>query len=78
MTELGVKVKDLITGFEGRVTARCCYITGCNQLLVTAEAKEGKPGETVWFDEERCQITESKPIKLNMKDPGFGPVAPIR
>lgn len=32
--ELGSKVKDLINGFEGVVTARLEFLTGCNQYCV--------------------------------------------
>jgi hypothetical protein len=32
--DLGVTVKDVIHGFEGVVTGRCQYLTGCTQYLV--------------------------------------------
>lgn len=36
--KLGLKAKDKITGFEGIITARCEYLTGCNQYCLTPQA----------------------------------------
>lgn len=28
--ELGLEVKDIVTGFRGIITGRCEYLTGCH------------------------------------------------
>lgn len=76
---LGHKVKDKITGFTGRVTGFVEYLTGCNQALVIAESKDGKPGETAWIDEQRLEKLNDAPIVLdNRKTPGFDAAPPVR
>lgn len=58
MIELGQKGKDKITGFEGIITGRASYLYGCDQYsIVPAIDKDGKTGETHWFDEGRIEIT---------------------
>ncbi len=59
--ELGVKVKDTITGFEGTVTARCQYMNGCVQYEITPTTlKEGVPQKEIWLDEQRVVPVEKK------------------
>ena len=54
MIELGQKVKDNITGFEGLVVARIEYLNGCIQFQVQpSKLKDGKPLEAEWIDEQR-------------------------
>lgn len=79
MIELGVKVKDKITGFSGRVTGFVVYISGCNQALVVPESRDNKPAESAWFDEQRLEILSGDKIVLdNTKTPGCDAAAPIR
>ena len=57
--ELGQKVQDSITGFVGRVTGRCEYITGCTQVLIQPPIKaDGDFVESRWFvhDDHRNYI----------------------
>jgi len=57
--ELGKKVRDKITGFEGIVTARTEYLHGCNRYYV--EPKVGKDGshrEGQTFDEGSLEIVD--------------------
>lgn len=76
--KLGQKVRDIITGFEGTATGRTEYLTGCVQIsIVPPVDKDGKVQEGHWFDEDRLQIIEAKPVKLNIKnDGGPHPEAP--
>lgn len=62
---LGVKAKDKITGFEGTVTGRCEYLTGCNQVLIVPKSKDGKAAEGAWFDEQRVEVLKGKPVVLD-------------
>jgi hypothetical protein len=79
MIELGRRAKDKITGFAGTVTGYVVYITGCNQALIVADAKDGKAGEASWYDEQRVEYTDDSKIILdNTKTPGFDAPAPVR
>ena len=52
MIELGSKVKCVITGFSGTITARTHYLSGKVSYLVEARYEDGKFNE-VWMDETR-------------------------
>jgi hypothetical protein len=77
---LGREVRDTITGFQGVVTGYVKYLTGCNQCLVVGKAKDGKPGETAWFDEQRMVVDLATPAVVldNAESPGFDRPAPRR
>lgn len=72
MIELGSKVKDKITGFEGIAVARFQWLTGCERYEVQPERlKDGKPIESATFDEKRLTVL-GKPTKalLSVRDVG--------
>jgi len=70
---LGDKVRDTITGFEGRVTGRAEYISGCIQYAVTPPVnKDGEMADANWIDEQRIEIIESKSV---IGRPSGGPQA---
>lgn len=77
--ELGATVKDKITEFEGLVTGKCSYITGCDQFLVQPKCKEGAWIEAKWFDENRLEQLDNEIIVLD-DDHKDGPcgLAPIK
>lgn len=78
--KLGQKVRDQITGFTGVVTGRCEYISGCHQVLVVPPVdKDGKHVDSQWYDEQRCEVLDKKPITLdNGTTPGCDMPAPKR
>lgn len=79
--ELGTRARDRITGFEGRVTGRCEYITGCNQVLLAPPVGvNGEPREPHWFDEQRLEVLDNGDrIALDNGDtPGCDRPAPVR
>lgn len=79
MKTLGQTAKDTITGFEGVITARAEYITGCTQMLLQpALDKDGKFTEARWFDEDRITVTKEAEVKLPRTKDGFDSPAPIR
>ena len=80
MVNLGDKVRDVVTDFEGIVIGRVEYLTGCNQCLVTPKIdKDGKRQTGEWFDEQRLQVLEAGAVKLdNGKTPGFDQAPPLR
>lgn len=51
---LGIQVKDTVTGFVGIITARAEYDTGLHLYLVEAFANDG-PVER-WLDEVRLEL----------------------
>jgi hypothetical protein len=52
--ELGEYVKDNVTNFEGKITARVQYIDhNVPYYLVSAQAEDGKPGKEKWFSQIR-------------------------
>jgi len=77
--ELGIKAKDVVTGFEGIITGRVLYITGCDQYLIHPPVdKAGKPVDPRWYDEKRIEVLDDKPLKLDMSgDPGPCEAVPI-
>jgi hypothetical protein len=55
--ELGKRGKDKITGFEGVLTARCEFLTGCSRYCIQpTELKDGKPIDSIYFDEAQIEI----------------------
>lgn len=79
--KLGVTAKDKITGFQGVVTGRCEYISGCDQALLIPKVDEkGSHRDGHWFDVQRLEVIPSEPtITLdNGATPGCDMPAPIR
>ena len=65
MIQLGTRVRDVITGFEGIVYGRIEYLTGCVQLQVIPWVDaDGKRKDAEWFDEARCELVHAVPVKL--------------
>lgn len=55
--EIGKRAKCKITGFEGIITVRCEFLTGCNRYcLQPTELKDGKPIDSMYFDEEQIEV----------------------
>ena len=58
----GMKVKDVLTGFTGRVVGLVGYLTGCNQALVMPECeKPGEKKEGAWMDIDRLKSSMPNP-----------------
>lgn len=78
--DIGWDVKDKITGFTGKVTGFCTYISGCNQALVAPPlGKDGTLRDSVWIDEQRLERVGRSTVKLdNGKTPGFDRAPPVR
>ena len=64
MIELGSKVRDRISGFEGVAVARTVWRQGCARITVQPKVdKDGKLPETASFDEPELEV-------LNAPKPG--------
>jgi len=74
MNNLGKKAQDKITGFKGIIIGKITYLTGCDQYgICPPVGKDGKPGDTNWFDVKRVKILGEgiKPETVkDKKDPG--------
>lgn len=58
---MGVRVRDRLTGFEGFATGYCKYLTGCTQILITADSlqkDEDKFRRENWVDEIYVEVVE--------------------
>lgn len=77
MIKLGATAKEIITGFEGVVTGRASYITGCDQYLVSPRGGDKDPK---WFDEQRLEVIERMPLVVidNSNGNGADIAAPVK
>lgn len=76
--ELGDKGRHAITGFEGIVTARVEYLTGCNQLCLQPQGikPDGGTHEALYFDEPYVDLVESGTVPNRTPQRDDGPSAP--
>ena len=58
MINLGDKVRDTITGFEGICTGRTVYLNGCISINVEGALKKDGERSSEWFDEQRIEFVE--------------------
>ena len=65
MIELGMKARDRITGFEGTISGRAQYLTGCDQYLLNPPARDGKLCDSAWIDEQRLEVLTGAPLVLD-------------
>ncbi len=75
--DLGVEVKDVITGFQGVIMARTEYLTGCDRFGVQPQKldKDGKERDANWYDGSRLRqvgkgVELTKPKKGVPAKPG--------
>lgn len=61
MIELGMHVKDKVTGVTGVAVARTEYLTGCARISVQpTDVKDGKVADWVTLDEGQWDVIKSK------------------
>lgn len=63
---LGDEVRDAISGFQGIVTARIDYITGCARYIVQPQTlgKDGEPHKSSTFDENTLELVQAGKVKI--------------
>ena len=72
VNQLGLRVRDVVTGLEGVITSITFDLYGCVQALVSSgldEKGETRPGQ--WFDLKRLVPQSDDPV---MPVPTFGHV----
>ena len=80
MINLGDKVKDKITGYTGIAVGITTWMQGCRRIGIQSQKlHEGKPRDTIWFDEPQVEVILPKKMKKQDGDNG-GPMlsAPTR
>jgi hypothetical protein len=61
MDNLGRRGRDVITGFQGTITSKHLYLTGCAQYGITPDVSDSNShGETQFFDEVRVEVSGEK------------------
>jgi len=74
---LGLKAVCKITGFEGVITSRVEFLTGCNRYaLQPTELVDGKIVESVYFDEDQINIIGEALDKNDFRGEKRGACAP--
>ena len=79
--KLGREAKDKITGFQGIITGKAIYLTGCNQYVLQPKCeKAGSYPEANWFDEGRLDVVGDGLTKEDVKgkENGSDYSAPIK
>ena len=56
MIELGGKARDKVTEFEGIITGRAQYLTGCDQYVLAPPLSDGNFQRSEWLDEGRLEV----------------------
>lgn len=64
--ELGDRVRDKVTGFDGIAIGMSRWISGCDQYAVQPckVSKDGKVSDSVWFDVNRLDVVKKAVVKL--------------
>jgi hypothetical protein len=78
---IGQIARDRITGFQGRVTAHCRFITGCDQFCLQPEGfkEDGSPRDGKYVDEQRLEVVDASVLVLdNSKGNGADLTAPVK
>ena len=78
--ELGVTVKETITGFTGIIRGQYRFLTGCDQYGVQSpKMKDNKPEKWQTFDEGLLVLVpKGKKIKLDKKILKKNPGGPLQ
>lgn len=77
--ELGWKVKDKISGYEGIVIGRTEWLHGCTRVTIQAqELKDGKPIDSCTFDEPQLDVLTAQSIMGRVTNAGGPRPEPTR
>jgi len=56
--EMGAKVRDVVSGYEGIVSAYTVHLTGCDVVAIKSRGldKDGKIPDPMWIDVTRVKV----------------------
>lgn len=63
--KFGSLAKDKITEFEGIVTGKASYITGCDQYLLSPKSVGSDYKSGQWIDEGRLVLIDEDVVKID-------------
>ncbi len=63
---MGSHVKDVLTGYEGVVSAYAHYLTGCDSVAIKRREldKDGKVQDPMWVDINRVEVIGPPPTEI--------------
>lgn len=71
--QLGAKVRDKVTGFEGTVIGRAEHLSGCNTYGVQPGSKNADDYKAQqWFDEPRLEQISKKILVIDEREDRTG------
>lgn len=73
----GDRVRDLVTGFEGTVTAFVKHMTGCDQYCLAPPYKDGPINRGEWFDADRLSLITCAPVNFPRPEVAKGGDSPM-
>lgn len=73
MIDLGDKVKETITGFQGIVVSKIEYLNGCKRYQIQSVKLDAGKIVSEWADEEQVQILTKVKVKRALKKKGKDP-----
>ena len=63
VAKIGDRVRDRVSGIEGIVSGYAKWISGCDSVSVRTPPKDGKMGESYWFDINIVDVIEPGAVK---------------
>ncbi len=57
--QLGLKLRDMVSGLEGIATSRVEFINGCIQYGVSGKADNGKIPDTHYIDQQQLEVVDN-------------------
>lgn len=57
--ELGMQVRDIVSGLTGIVISKAEYLNGCVRFGVEPKGTKNKVGESEWVDEQQLVIVKA-------------------
>ena len=70
-TNLGKKMKCIVTGFEGIATSKIEFLNGCFQYCLKPPIDEkGKMPDGEWIDVEQLELVRKTPVRTKRTNTG--------
>lgn len=78
-TNLGDKLRSVVTGFEGVAISRVEYLNGCQRFEIQPPIREdGTLPESHWIDIQELELVEGGAVSINPTMTGGGKNPPKR